>query len=272
LSPQPVSEPFLSVVIPAHNESGNIAATCRTLVEAFARERIRDYEVLVVDDGSTDGTGDILRDLAARFPEVRHVDNPPPHGFGMAVRRGLSSFRGEAVCLVMADLSDSPDDVVAYYRKLREGWECVFGSRFMRGGRTCDYPLHKLILNRLANHFIKRLFRIEHDDFTNAFKAYRREVIDGVQPILAKHFNLTVELPLKAMVRGYTWCRVPISWRNRTSGVSKLRIKEMGSRYLFIVLYVWLEKALSKGDYRRTDRARRVGNGADAAGVGLHGR
>jgi dolichol-phosphate mannosyltransferase len=120
-----------------------------------------------------------------------------------------------------------------------------------RGGRTYDYPAVKYVLNRLANAFIKVLFRIDHDDITNAFKAYRREVIEGVHPILAKHFNLTVELPLKAIVRGYRYCRVPISWRNRTTGVSKLKIKEMGSRYLFIVLYVWLEKKLSKGDYYR---------------------
>jgi len=122
----------------------------------------------------------------------------------------------------------------------------------MRGSRVVDYPVHKLLINRLANWFIKIIFGIRYNDVTNAFKLYRREVIGGIQPILSHHFNLTVELPLKAIARGYSYTVIPIRWYNRKSGISKLRIKEMGSRYLFIVLYVWLEKHLSKGDYLRT--------------------
>lgn len=244
-------QPFLSIVIPAHNEEGSIVETCRAIAAAFAKEGIADYEILVVNDGSTDRTAEHLRELEAELPLLRWVVNNPPNGFGRAVLCGLNEFRGEAVAIVMADLSDDPMDMVTYYRKLKDGAECVFGSRFMQGGRTYDYPLMKYILNRAANWFIKILFRLDYDDTTNAFKAYRREVIDGVQPIVAKHFNLTVELPLKAIVRGYRYCRVPVSWRNRTTGLSKLKIKEMGSRYLFIVLYVWLEKMLTKGDYRR---------------------
>ncbi|MEO6323300.1 MAG: glycosyltransferase family 2 protein, partial [Planctomycetota bacterium] len=91
-----------------------------------------------------------------------------------------------------------------------------------------------------------------YNDTTNAFKAYRREVIDAVQPLLSQHFNLTVELPLKAIVRGFSWTTIPITWRNRRSGMPKLKLTEMGSRYLFIVLYVWLEKYFSRGDYTRT--------------------
>ncbi|HZC05053.1 MAG TPA: hypothetical protein VE338_05370, partial [Ktedonobacterales bacterium] len=149
-------------------------------------------------------------------------------------------------------------------------YECVFGSRFVSGSRVVDYPQHKLLINRLANAFINVLFRLHFNDTTNAFKAYRREVIEGVKPFLSSHFNITVELPLKAITRGYTYTTVPISWYNRATGVSKLRIKEMGSRYLFIVLYVWLEQLLSRGDYRRKsdqfDR-RADGDADDAGGV-----
>jgi dolichol-phosphate mannosyltransferase len=243
--------PFLTILIPAHNEAGSVGPTCRAIAAAFAGAGIEDYEILVVNDNSTDGTEAELQRLQSELPVLRYINNTPPHGFGFAVRRGLDSFAGEAVAVVMADLSDAPEDMVVYYRKLKDGWECVFGSRFMKGGRTYDYPPLKYVLNRLANWFIKILFRLDHDDITNAFKAYRRTVIEGIRPILACHFNLTVELPLKAIVRGYRHCRVPISWHNRTSGVSKLKIKEMGSRYLFIVLYAWLEKRLSKGDYYR---------------------
>ena len=243
--------PFFSVVIPAHNEEGGIAATCEAIAARFAREGIADYEICVVNDNSRDRTEAILQDLSARLPAVRYVNNAPPNGFGFAIRKGLEAFAGECACVVMGDLSDSPDDILAYYREMKAGAECVFGSRFIKGSRVVDYPAHKLWLNRLANAFIKFLFRLDYNDVTNAFKCYRREVIAGIQPLLSAHFNLTVEMPLKAIVRGYSYKILPISWTNRTSGESKLKIKEMGSRYLFIVLYVWLERALARGDYRR---------------------
>jgi dolichol-phosphate mannosyltransferase len=154
----------------------------------------------------------------------------------------------------MADGCDDPKDVVASYRKLMEGYDCVFGSRFMRQSRVVGYPTHKLIINRLANTFVRVLFGIALNDTTNAFKCYRREVIAGVQPILSHHFNLTVELPLKAIIRGYSYAVIPISWTERRTGISKLKIREMGGRYLFIVLYCLLERLLSRGDYRRTDQ------------------
>lgn len=240
---------MLSVVIPAHNEAGHIAETVTTLHEALQKAAI-DHEILVVNDNSSDATESILQDLAKRYPQVRYVNNTPPNGFGFAVRCGLSNFRGDTVAIVMADLSDAPDDVVAFYRKIQEGHDCAFGSRFMRGGKCIDYPFPKLMMNRLGNLFIKTLFWMRYNDITNAFKMYRRSVIAGLQPLLAYHFNLTVELPLKAIVRGYDYAVVPNTWRNRKEGVSKFKIREMGSRYLFIILYCFLEKCLSRNDYR----------------------
>lgn len=244
--------PVLSVVIPAHNEAEGVAPTVIAIADRLRTEQIP-FEVVVVDDHSTDDTAGVLAALAEAHPEVRRVENPRSGGFGHAVLAGLDAFAGDAVCIVMADASDDPSDIVTYYRTLTsgEGHDCVFGSRFMRGSRVVDYPWHKLLLNRFANLFIRALFGLRLNDTTNAFKCYRRHVIQGCAPLLSKHFNLTVELPLKAIVRGYSYAVVPISWYNRTTGVSKLKIKEMGSRYLFIVLYVWLEKVLSRGDYRR---------------------
>ena len=247
---------FLSLVIPVYNEEGCIAETCEAIISHLHAAGIPRYELLVVNDGSQDRTGEILRELELKHPEMRHVDNPAPHGYGYAVRKGLEHYRGDAVAIVMGDLSDSPEDILAYYRELQKGAECVFGSRFMKGSRLVDYPQHKFVLNRMANLFIQMLFRHGLNDTTNAFKAYRREVIDGIQPLLSAHFNLTVEMPLKAVVRGYSYVTIPISWTNRKSGVSKLKIKEMGGRYLFIVLYLWLEKVLSRGDYKRTSEQR----------------
>jgi dolichol-phosphate mannosyltransferase len=240
----------LSVVIPAHNEEGTVGETVESLVSTLTREKI-EHEVIVVDDSSIDGTAAVVEVIAAEHPQVRCLPSPYRNGFGFAVRAGLETFEGDAVAIVMADGSDSPEDLVSYQRLLEEGYECAFGSRFVHGSRVLDYPRSKMVMNRIVNWCIRALFRHGYNDTTNAFKAYRREVIENVQPFLSHHFNLTVELPLKAVVRGYSYGIVPISWTNRKAGVSKLSLNEMGSRYLFIVLYVFLEHHLSRGDYRR---------------------
>lgn len=252
-------EGMLSVVIPAHNEEGHIAETVTRLVSALRQAGIA-YEILVVNDNSSDGTESVLAKLSAEDANIRYIKNVPPNGFGFAVRCGLTEFRGDAVALVMADGSDDPADLVRFYRKLQEGYDCVFGSRFVRGGSVIDYPTPKLILNRLGNTLIRGLFLLAYNDVTNAFKLYRRNAIAGAQPILSHHFNLTVELPLKCIVRGYRYAVLPNAWRNRSEGFSKFKIREMGSRYMFIILYCWIEKILSRGDYRAmaNDRARQL--------------
>jgi len=242
---------FLSIVVPARDEADCIPLTIRNLHEKLRSQEIP-HEVIVIDDGSTDSTWEILQKERIHVPTLRPIQNTAPYGFGRAIIRGLDAMRGDAVVIMMADDSDDSGDVVRYWRKLQEGYDSVFGSRFIPGARLIGYPVSKLILNRLANGFIRLLFRHRLNDTTNAFKAYRRTVIDGVRPILSPHFNITVELPLKAIVRGYSWAVIPITWRNRHHGTGKLAIREMGSRYLFICLYVWLEKYFSQGDYRKT--------------------
>lgn len=246
---------MLSVVIPAHNESGTIDETVRGLVAALS-DAGYSHEILVVNDNSQDETEAILQRLAHELASVRYVNNDPPNGFGFAVRRGLAEFRGDTAVIVMADGSDAPADVVAFYTKIREGYDCAFGSRFVRGGKIVDYPWPKRVLNRFGNWFIQLMFLMRYNDVTNAFKMYRRHVVAGLQPLLAYHFNLTVELPLKAIARGYTYAVVPNSWHNRKEGVSKFKIREAGSRYLFIILYCWLEKMLSRNDYRNRPELR----------------
>ena len=269
---------LLSVIIPARDEEGCIASTVEHLHLELDLRGVP-HEIIVVDDGSTDRTWQILQEEAARlnaFPStlnpqpsttISHplhatshqslhcVQNPGPHGFGRAISLGLEAMSGDAAVIFMADESDDCRDVVRYWEKLNEGYDCVFGSRFMKGGGTIDYPPIKLFMNRLANAFVRFFFRHGLNDTTNAFKAYRKEVIEGIRPILSPHFNITVELPLKAIVRGYDFAVIPITWRNRRRGAAKLKIREMGSRYLFIVLYVWLEKYFSRGDYNKTTAA-----------------
>jgi dolichol-phosphate mannosyltransferase len=248
MPPAPLT--LFSVVIPARDEEESLPSTIEQIFNTFTAERIA-HEIVVVDDGSADRTWEVLRALKQKFPTVVPTQNDGPHGFGRAVTWGFDHSRGDAVVVMMADASDSPTDAVKYWRLLNEGNDCAFGSRFMAGSAVIDYPRVKLFVNRVANFLVRIGFNIPLNDTTNAFKAYRRTVLDGCRPFLAPHFNLTVELPLKAIVRGYSYAITPISWRNRKYGVAKLKIKEMGSRYFFICAYVWLEKYFSRGDYRR---------------------
>ncbi len=241
---------LLSVVIPARDEEGCIVSTVEHLHLELNLNAIA-HEIIVVDDGSTDTTWEKLQELQTHISALRPVQNDGRNGFGRAIIYGLDQIKGDAVVIMMADESDDSRDAVRYWKLLNEGWDAVFGSRFIKGGGVIDYPWFKLKVNRLANFFIRMMFHTSLNDTTNAFKAYRASVIEGCRPLLSPHFNLTVELPLKTIVRGYSWTVIPITWRNRRSGVPKLKLKEMGSRYLFICLYVWLEKYFSRGDYKR---------------------
>lgn len=253
----------LSVVIPARNEEGCIESTVRDLARTLIAAGI-DHEILVVDDRSTDRTAEILARMAPDFPTLRPLCNSGANGFGMAIRYGLDRFVGDVVAVFMADASDRPEDLVRFFREMeRLEVDCVFGTRFAPESRVVDYPWLKLSINRLANLFIRLAFGLRYNDVTNAFKLYRREMIEGARPFLSPHFNLTVELPLKAIIRGYTYAVVPNDWINRKTGESKLKIKEMGSRYMFIVLYCLIEKWLSRGDYVRD--APRASTRRDAA-------
>ena len=253
----PTEVQFLSVIVPVRNEESCVVETLEALLKTLGNTEAK-FEILAVDDHSTDGTRALLVDCMRDNSEVRYLQNSIESGFGNAVQTGLSKMKGDAAVIFMADQSDNPEEVITYWEKLNEGYDCVFGSRFIKGGKVTGYPLPKLVLNRLANKLIQVIFGIRLNDTTNAFKAYRREVVEGCRPLLSPHFNLTVELPLKAIIRGYTWAVVPISWKNRKHGKAKFRIREMGSRYIFIILYAWLEKYFSRGDYHRSKRDAKV--------------
>ncbi len=241
----------LSIVIPAYNEEESIAETIEQIENAFGKVKI-DHEIFVVNDNSKDNTVKVLEELSKKYPSLRYETNAGPNGFGYAVRFGLERYSGDCVAVMMADLSDSPFDLIRFYSTMLEGnYDCVFGSRFMKGGKLIDYPFAKKIINRIANFIIRLVMRIKYNDTTNAFKLYKRHTIDGVKPFLSPHFNLTIELPLKAIIRGYSYTVVPNSWTNRRFGVSKLKIREMGSRYFFILMYCFIEKYFSRGDFEK---------------------
>ena len=240
----------LSVIIPAKDEEGNIEATIRNVNNVLVSNNI-EHEIIVINDHSRDSTLKILNRLKENINELKIIDNNEKSGFGLTIRLGLENYSGEILAIMMADGSDSSKDLIKFYFKSLENDSCVFGSRFSRGGTTHDYPKLKYILNRFFNNLVRLTFQINYDDFTNAFKVYTKEAIEGSKPFLSNHFNLTLELPLKTIIRGYKYEIAPNSWKNRKTGVSKMRINEMGSRYMFILFYCLIEKLLTKNDYKK---------------------
>ncbi|MCF7887592.1 MAG: glycosyltransferase family 2 protein, partial [Candidatus Omnitrophica bacterium] len=218
---------LISIIIPVRDEEQIIKKTLCEFTNKLSKHFL-DFEIIVVDDGSTDSTEQRVEEIIRKDSRIRYLYNNAPHGFGFAIRKGLEFYKGDVVVIAMADGSDEPRDVVRYCKMIKKGYDCVFGSRFIRNSKVDNYPWFKLVLNRLANIVVQILFGIKNNDITNAFKCYRREVIEGVKPILSHHFNLTVELPLKAIVRGYSYVTIPINWYGRKTGIAKFKIKEMG--------------------------------------------
>jgi len=250
----------LSVVVPAYNEGANLPDSLRPLWQRLDQAGI-DYELVVVNDNSSDATGEVITSLAQENPRVRRVDRRPPRGFGRAIRSGLDAATGEVIVIFMADASDDPDDVVLYYNEICNGYDCVFGSRFIKGSRTSNYPWVKLLVNRLVNQGLRLLFWTRFNDLTNAFKAYRAHVIRACGPYRASHFNITIELSLSALIRNYNIAQVPISWQGRTWGSSNLHLKEMGRRYLSTLIKIYFEKTLIRDDLIAEEAASRAAPG-----------
>lgn len=258
IKPDPVPANTLrySILIPAYNEAENILPTLEALARRLRAEDIP-FELLVVNDNSTDATPAVVEQKREAIPEIHLVHNTPPGGLGRAIRCGLTQFDGDVLAVVMADSSDHPDDVVRCYRKIEEGYDCVFGSRFIRGSKVTHYPPVKLAVNRIVNKAMQVLFLTHHNDLTNAFKVYRRHVIESILPLQAAHFNITIEMSLSSLIRRYHIAQIPIAWSGRTWGISNLRLRKMGRRYLCTLLMIWCERLLILDDLMMENKAPR---------------
>lgn len=229
--------------MPAYNEQDVIGATLTALTDYLDASGFR-YEIIVVNDGSEDRTEDVLREVEAIRSRVRHINNHGPGGYGHAIRKGLEVYEGDAVVVVTADGSDSPKNVGDYFRKISEGYDCVFGSRFAPGAKVRGYPPVKLLANRIANQVIALLVGHAYKDFTNGFKCYRRYVVDDMQPLIGGQFNITIEMAVKAVTGGWKYAVVPTDWTQRSAGISSFRLLRLAKPYALTLLYCLIRNYL----------------------------
>ena len=250
----------LSVVIPAYNEARNLPKTINAIYCELEKAHIC-HEIIVSNDNSEDDTLDIIEELSQKYPTLKYVNNIKPNGYGYAIRKGLDKYTGDCVIITMADLSDDPKDIVNFYNKMVEtGCDMVVGSRWIRGAHVYNYPLKKLVLNRIVNNFISLIFLFKYNDVTNGFKLFKRSTIEGLKPFISGQFSFALELPLKAIIRGYTYEILPNNWYNREIGESNLHIGKMFRRYLFVLLNCLNEKLFSMGDYKKDQINKGRGN------------
>ena len=232
----------LSIIIPAHNESSQILTTLKNLRKI--KDKINKFEIIIIDDFSTDNTKNIIKKFSSKRKFIKILSNKKK-GLGSAISTGILRSTNKYVAIFMADMSDDPKDLLNYYNEInKKNLDAVFGTRFSKKSVVIDYPIFKLILNRIFNYSVSLLFLSNYNDFTNAFKIYKKETLLSLFPIVSENFNIFLELPLKIISRKYKYTIVPIKWKNRKKGVSKFRIRELGSMYIFTLIYCLLEKFL----------------------------
>tara|TARA_B110001450_G_C17558625_1_gene455775 strand:- start:16 stop:729 length:714 start_codon:yes stop_codon:yes gene_type:complete len=234
---------MLSIIIPARNEAENL----QDILGYFESKLLNvDYEVIIINDFSDDNTLAKAKELFQDKDRFK-VCNNKKKGLGGAINLGIEKSSGSKISIMMADLSDHINDLIKYNSLMDEkNLDAVFGSRFIAGSTVIDYPFQKLALNRIFNVFVSIIFWNKYNDYTNAFKIYKKEVLTSLLPLVSESFNIFLEIPLKVISRNYNFKVIPISWSGRKKGSAKFKIKELRSKYIFTLIYCFIEKNLLK--------------------------
>ncbi len=231
---------MLSIIIPVRNESDSLDS----IMEHYSKNLGNlDYEVLIVNDFSKDDTLEKARNLF-KNKNFKVLDNQKK-GLGGAINLGIKESSGSNVAIMMADQSDDINDLIKYNSLINtENCDAILGSRFLKESKVLNYPIQKLVLNRIFNYFVGMIFWNKYNDYTNAFKIYKKRTLEEISPLISESFNIFLEIPLKIISRKYKYKIIPINWTGRTKGVSKFKIRELRSKYLFTLIYCFIEKNL----------------------------
>jgi glycosyltransferase involved in cell wall biosynthesis len=227
----------ISIIVPAHNEEKIIGKTLSSLYQVL-KESGLNYEIIAVDDNSTDKTFRVMKEISKESKKIKvfhKSDEKGPSGLGSVLLFGIKNAKGDVIIPFMGDLSDDPKDIIKLVKKLEEGYDVVCGSRFIKGGKAVGYPFLKLIAHRTYNKFFSFIFGLGLEDFSNAFKAYRRKIFDSIQ-VESKGFEFNAEVLLKAHILGFRITEVPVKWCGRKEGTSKLGSFSPTFRFIFLKL------------------------------------
>tara|TARA_B100000123_G_scaffold254837_1_gene216828 strand:+ start:176 stop:883 length:708 start_codon:yes stop_codon:yes gene_type:complete len=230
----------LTIIIPVKNEENNIL----NIVDSINSKIKVDYEILFIDDFSTDNTTNVIKNFQSENNKIKLIKNELG-GLGQSIRNGIKHSNGKYLSILMCDGSDDLEDLNRYYSTIKDNnLDAVFGSRFLHKSKIYDYPKFKLILNRIFNYFVSLVYLNKYNDYTNAFKIYKKDTLLKIEPIVSESFNVFLELPLKIINRKLNYKIISINWYGRKDGVSKFKFKELRSKYLFTLIYCLAEKIL----------------------------
>lgn len=224
-----------SLIIPFKNEV-KYAETTMNMAYAYLFEHNIDFELVAVDD-STDGTWEVLQSFASLHQNVMAVKGEEPSGYGKALKKGFAVATGDILIPFNGDLSDSLNDVLSYVHLIEDGYDMVFGSRFMVGAKVTDSAVIKEKVSQLSNMFLQILFHTSCSDITNSFKAYKRMVLEDINPT-ANGYHIGMEIALKGILKKYKYTTIPVTWSGRKYGRSKMSIIRAIPKYLFTALKI----------------------------------
>ena len=223
----------ISVVVPCYNEEPNIPSLIKNL-KGFFDEYI--YEFVIVDDNSTDATGDIAENLSREDSRIKVIRREMPNGVGLAIRDGISAATGEYILTMDSDFQHILPELTGLFDAAAEGADVAVGSRFSRESVLLNYAFTKIIVNRgfhiLANILLRKHFR----DVTNNLKLMKREVADKLE-LTSSDFAVNAETGLQPLLMNFNVKEVPISWINRSvdMGLSSFVILKTGPNYFFVL-------------------------------------
>ena len=217
--------PKYSIVIPAYNESARIPATLRSVI-ACVRANEWPAEIIVVNDGSTDNTADLVREIAEDAPEVRLIENPGNRGKGYSVRSGVLQALGDVVMFTDSDLSAPIEEADRLFAAIAGGADIAIGSRWLESGRqTHRQPLYRQFFGRCFNAVCRMVMRLPFADTQCGFKAFTRAAAQTVfQLQTIQRWGFDPEILFIAIKRGFCIKEVPVSWaHDERSRMSYLR-------------------------------------------------
>ncbi len=234
----------ISVVLPCHNEEMNIGPMVGALKQMYDGYI---YEIIIVNDNSTDKTAEVSSDLAQHDSRIKVVNRTPPNGVGRALRDGYAAASGRYILTMDCDFVQIVPELRDMFKVIALGHDGAIGSRFSHESVLINYPFFKILCNR-GFHVLIRLFLHRVRDISNNLKLYRTDILKSIS-IDEPHFAANAETGLKPILAGYDIQEVPVSWINRTvdMGSSSFRIVKVAPNYAGALLRILWDTWRTRG-------------------------